>query len=243
MKIQAIRGYQIDLPLKEGKYSWSGGKSVEVFDSTVIEILTDTGIAGYGEVCPLGPFYLPAYAAGVRTGVQEIGPRLIGLDPLQIEFLNREMDRQLLGHPYVKSGIDMACWDILGKVSGLPVAHLLGGTFGEDYVLYRAISQRAPDEMAANIQMYREQGYTRFQLKVGGDPDTDIERIFEVASAIHDGERLVADANTGWVQHEAVRVVEAVAEVDVYIEPRQWHLIDFAPHGLGQLPAGQWPPY
>ena len=78
MKIKRIRAYQVDLPLVEGTYKWSGGKSVSVFDSTVVEIETDTGVIGYGEVCPLGPFYLPAYANGVRAGIVELGKHLIG---------------------------------------------------------------------------------------------------------------------------------------------------------------------
>ena len=60
-----VRAYQVDLPLHEGTYKWSGGNSVTTFDSTVVEVQTDAGITGYGEVCPLGPAYLPAYAAGV----------------------------------------------------------------------------------------------------------------------------------------------------------------------------------
>ena len=64
MKIQCIKAYQVDLPLYEGSYNWSGGKSVSVFDSTIVSVETDEGITGYGEVCPLGPFYLPAYATG-----------------------------------------------------------------------------------------------------------------------------------------------------------------------------------
>lgn len=218
MRITAIRGYQIDLPLKEGSYKWSGGKSVSVFDSTVVEVITDEGVTGYGEVCPLGPFYLPAYAAGVRAGMKELGPHLIGEDPTQLAKLNRRMDAALQGHPYVKSGIDMACWDILGKAAGLPVCTLLGGRYGDDFVLYRAISQETPEQMAAKVAGYRSEGYRRFQLKVGGDPDVDIERIRAVRAALQPGDKLVADANTGWLRHEAMRVVAAVKEVDVYIE-------------------------
>ena len=59
MKIVAIKVYQVDLPLVEGRYSWSEGKFVEVFDSTVVELLTDDGQTGYGEVCPLGPSICP----------------------------------------------------------------------------------------------------------------------------------------------------------------------------------------
>ena len=80
MKITRISCYQVDLPLHEGSYKWSGGKSVEVFDSTIVAVETDTGHIGYGECCPLGPFYLPAYAAGVRAGIKELGPHLIGED-------------------------------------------------------------------------------------------------------------------------------------------------------------------
>ncbi len=72
--------------------------------------------------------------------------------------------------------------------------------------------------MAANVASYRQQGYTRFQLKVGGNPDEDIQRIHAARSIIQPSDRLVADANTGWTQHESVRVVRAVSELDVYIE-------------------------
>ena len=82
MKIKRIRAYQVELPLHEGSYKWSGGKSVSVFDSTVVEVETDAGVTGWGEVCPLGPFYLPAYANGVRAGIAELGPHLLGEDPL-----------------------------------------------------------------------------------------------------------------------------------------------------------------
>src|SRR5215468_9922836 len=115
MKIKRIRAYQVDLPLHEGSYKWSGGKSVTVFDSTIVGVETDGGLVGYGEVCPLGPFYLPAYAEGVRAGLKELGPHLIGLDPREPAALNARMDAALKGHPYVKSGIDIACWDILGR--------------------------------------------------------------------------------------------------------------------------------
>ncbi len=218
MKIARIFAHRVELPLVEGSYKWSGGKSVSVFDSTIVGVETECGLVGYGEVCPLGPFYLPAYAEGVRAGLRELGPHLIGFDPRELSKLNHRMDAALKGHPYVKSGIDIACWDILGKVTGLPVCVLMGGRFGDSVRLYRAISQQPPDEMARNVAGYRDQGYTRFQLKVGGDPDQDIERIRQVRKILQSTDRLVADANTGWTQHEAMRVVRAVSDVDVYIE-------------------------
>src|SRR5205823_677023 len=146
------------------------------------------------------------------AGLGELGPHLLGENPLELLKLNRRMDAALKGHPYVKSGIDMACWDILGKVTGQPLCTLLGGRYGPDFVLYRAISQESPEAMARRVAEYRAEGYQRFQLKVGGDPATDIDRIRAVAEKLRPGEgdRLIADANTGWLMHDAMRVVRAV---------------------------------
>lgn len=204
--------------MAEGPYNWSGGNTVSVFDSTLVRVDTDEGVSGYGEVCPLGPAYLPAYAEGARTGIAEIGPSLLGMDPTHLGVLNRRMDEALKGHPYVKSPIDVACWDILGQVAGLPICTLLGGRCGEDFVLYRAISQESPERMAELVSTHRAEGYARFQLKVGADPAEDISRVQAVAAVVGPADRLIADANTGWLMHDAMRVVRALSGVDVYIE-------------------------
>jgi len=218
MKITAITAYQVDLPLREGRYNWSGGNFMEVFDSTVVAVETDAGITGYAECCPLGSAYLPSYAKGVRAGIAEIGPKLIGLDPTDLGPVNRQMDAVLRGHLYVKAPIDIACWDILGKVAGLPVYKLLGGAEQADIKLYRAISQEDSAVMAQKIAGYRAEGYTKFQLKVGGDANDDIARIKACRAILEPTDILVADANTGWTMADAARVVNAVRDVDVYIE-------------------------
>ena len=202
----------------EGCYTWSDGRFVEVFDDTVVEIETDAGISGYAESCPLGPAYLPAHALGVRAGLAELAPHLIGKDPRNTNEINRIMDASLLGHPHAKAPIDIACWDILGKATGLPLVSLLGGSAQNDVALYRAISQQPPERMAANVKRYRDEGYRCFQLKVGGNPNDDIERIRGAREVLGEDDVLVADANTGWERHEAARVVDAVRELDVYIE-------------------------
>ena len=165
MKITRILAYRVELPLHETTYKWSGGKSVTVFDSTIVRVETDAGVVGHGEVCPLGPFYLPAYAEGVRAGLRELGPHLIGQDPRELAKLNHRMDAALKGHPYVKSGIDIACWDILGQATGLPVCVLMGGRHGEKVRLYRAISQESPEEMAAKVAGYRAEGTRVFSSR------------------------------------------------------------------------------
>jgi L-alanine-DL-glutamate epimerase-like enolase superfamily enzyme len=112
----------------------------------------------------------------------------------------------------------MASWDILGKVAGLPVSTLMGGADAGRIPLYRAVSQGTPEAMVAAVQGYRADGYRHFQLKVGGDSDHDIARIHAVAALMGAGDRLIADANSGWRLFDAARVVNAVRGLDVAVE-------------------------
>jgi len=203
--------------MKEGSYSWST-QTFSAFDSTVVIIETDSGLTGVGETCPLGPAYLPAYAEGARTGLRKLAPDLIGENPLELDRINDRMDALLKGHPYVKSAIDMACWDLLGKATNLPVYALLGGMRQDKVKLFKVVSRQDPHAMAAKIRDYQDQGFKQFQMKVGAGADADIERIFKVSAELRPDCVLGADANTGWQQHEAIRVVKAVRDVDVYIE-------------------------
>ena len=203
--------------MKEGAYSWST-QSFAAFDSTVVIIETDEGLNGVGETCPLGPAYLPAYAEGARAGVAKIAPGLIGHNPLDINAIYGVMDLLLKGHPYVKSAIDMACWDILGKATQQPLYTLLGGKRQDEVRLFKVVSRQEPDAMAQKLKDYQQQGFTQFQMKVGADATVDIERIFKVAAQLKSGNVLNADANCGWRQHDAIRVVRAVKDVELYLE-------------------------
>jgi L-alanine-DL-glutamate epimerase-like enolase superfamily enzyme len=218
MKITKIEVFQVDYRLLDKEYAWSRGQSVSSFVSTVVRITTDTGLKGYAEVCPLGSAYMDAYARGVPAGVEEVGRHILGQDPCQLNRVNHLMDMALLGHNYVKSPLDIACWDIFGQAKGTPVCTLLGGRAMDKFPLYRAISQGSPEKMADDVVKYREEGYRRFQLKVGGDPDEDVRRTKAVLDVIESGDILVADANTGWLPHKAIRVVNALEGEDLYIE-------------------------
>jgi L-alanine-DL-glutamate epimerase-like enolase superfamily enzyme len=217
VKITRIAVFSAALPISGG-YSFAKGKSVATADTTVVRIDTDADITGWGEACPLGPFYLPSYAEGVRTGLSVLAPHLIGLDPRQIGALNRKMDRELRGHPYVKSAIDVAAHDILGKAGGLPVYALLGGRQMEAAPMYWSVSQGDPDDMRRAVARARQQGYSQFQLKVGGDPATDIERIRAGMDGMRPGETFLCDANTGWRRDEALKVAFATEDLDYILE-------------------------
>ncbi len=218
MKISQIDVYQVSYKLLDQKYAWSRSREVSSLTSTVVKVSTDKGLKGFAEVCPLGSAYMDAYARGVPSGIEEVGSLLVGQDPLQLNVINGLMDATLGGHNYIKSPLDIACWDILGQAAGAPVCTLLGGRAVDSFPLYRAISQGSPEEMAADVARYREQGYRRFQLKVGGEPDDDIRRVRASLEALQSGDILVADANTGWLSYQAIRVAEALAGENVYLE-------------------------
>ena len=123
MKITQISAWQVDLPLKEGRYNWSNGNSVSVFDSTVVEIKTDEGLYGYAECCPLGSAYLPSFARGVRAGLAELAPHLIGCDPANIQQINQVMDDALRGHPYAKAPDRYCLLGYIGQAFGSSGLH------------------------------------------------------------------------------------------------------------------------
>ena len=217
MRIKKISIYKADLPMKEGSYSWAK-QSFSSFDSTIVSIETDSDQTGIGETCPLGPAYLPAFADGARAAIENIAPHLLGLDPTNIDNINRVMDQVLKGHFYAKSAIDIACWDILGKSVSLPVYKLLGGMQNEKIKLFKVVSRREPDQMVRDIVEYQKQGFKQFQMKVGESVEIDIERIIKVSEKLKKGNILNADANCGWLQHEAVRVVSAINNISLYLE-------------------------
>ncbi len=218
MHITRLDAFQVRYGLLDREYAWSGGHQVTQFTTTVVKLTTSEGVTGFGEVCPLGAGYMEAHPGGVPAGLRELAPLLLGQDPTRIRAINARMDSALGGHHYVKSPVDIACWDILGQVTGLPVAALLGGRQVDDYPLYRAISQRAPEEMAHDVEKYRAEGYRRFQLKVGGHADEDIRRVEAALAVVQPGDVVIADANTGWRPHEALRVVHALRDRDYYVE-------------------------
>ena len=115
MRISQITVWQMDLPLRQ-PYFLSGGRlRFDRLDSTFVRIDTDAGLSGWGESCPWGHSYLPAHGPGVRAGLEILAPAVIGADPRCLDHVNRLMDVALPGHNYVKSAVDMACWDIFGR--------------------------------------------------------------------------------------------------------------------------------
>lgn len=220
MKITRITVFQVDLPL-EHPYWLSGGRlKFEMLDSTFVRIDTDEGISGWGEGCPWGTTYLPAHGPGIRAGIATLAPAVLGRDPRALRAVNEAMDVQLPGHLYVKSAIDIACWDILGQVAGLPLWQLFGGDKAQPVAINSSISTGTPEEMISRIHKARETGYRVHSAKLGGhDTDVDIARIEAISAALPTGDKLTFDINRAWTPAVAVQVLNSVAARDWVEQP------------------------
>ena len=235
MKISRISVWQIDLPLHT-PYFLSGGRlRFDRLDSTIMRIDTDDGLSGWGEACPWGHTYLPAHGPGVRAGLGLLAPSVIGLDPRAPDHINSVMDAVLPGHPYVKSAIDMACWDILGQAANMPLWQCLGGHDATPVAVNSSISTGTPDEMIELIRTASAAGYRTHSAKIGGtDIAADIARIDAIAAALPDGERVTFDINRAWQPATAIQVLNSVSSRDWIEQPCE--TLDQCAHVADRVP-------
>lgn len=218
MFIRSIEAYRVLQPFVDGPYKMSKGRTADAFDAVIVALTSDNGLTGWGEMAPLGTFYSAAFAAGTEAGVREIAPHLLGRDPCAIAQIGRLMDTVFNGHPYIKSALDMACWDLAARSAGVPLVTMLGGQESETVELYKVVTHGAPDTMAAHARRILAEGFRRIQVKVGGDVDGDIERLTAVAAAVPKGTVIFCDANAGWTPYQARRFADATRAVDYTFE-------------------------
>ena len=212
--VERVEIYGYDVTYVHGTYVMSDDRRITSLSSTIVRVLTAGGVDGFGEVCPLGPAYLPAFSGGARAALTELGPAVVGCDVRNLGNLGERLDRSLIGHAYAKSAIDIACWDALGKHLGLSVAALLGGERQPRFPLYFAVPLASPQEMADYVDARRAEGIHSFQLKLGADPYEDAARVRVVAEGAGDEDTIIADANCGWRVQDAVIAARLMNDLD-----------------------------
>ncbi len=217
MRIVRVAAYRQLQPFRDGPYVCRN-RSEEGTDATIVALESDEGLTGAGEMAPLGAFYAPAFAAGTRAGVAELAPLLLGADPREPRRVRRRLDAAMLGQPFVKSALDMAVHDLAAQAAGVPLCAYLGGRFGASVDLYRSVSQAAPDVMARAAAGYVAAGYRRIQVKVGGDPGEDVERVLAVRAAVAPGVVLFCDANGAWTTGQARAFLRDTRDLEITIE-------------------------
>lgn len=218
MKIIRLTVYHVDLPLSQ-PYWLSGGRlRFDSLDATFVKVETDAGLTGWGEGTPWGHTYVPAHGPGIRAGLETMAPAILGQDPRCLDAVERAMDLCLPGHLYAKAPVDLACWDIAGQASGLPIAAMLGARDEEGTWIASSVSSGAPDYMLGIVKAYREHGYKVHSVKVGGDVEADIARIRFLEENRLPDERILYDVNRAWTRREAALVMNACAALGITVE-------------------------
>jgi len=212
MKIKRIDVFQVELPYSGGTYKLSQGRSYRSFDATIVRVSTACGLEGWGESTPFGSTYIASHALGVRSGIAEIAPHLIGRDPRLVDRVYDVMDNSLVGHAHAKTPLDVACWDILGKATNMPVCDLLGGRTAYRMPVISSIYTGEPGDMRKRVDQHRRIGYLGHSIKIGaseaeGGPSLDAERIKESLADFKPGEFFIVDANGGMSIEHTLRLL------------------------------------
>ncbi|MEL7117161.1 MAG: enolase C-terminal domain-like protein [Pseudomonadota bacterium] len=217
-KITRIRLWHVPLTSHE-TYYMASGKTCDTVETVVLALDTDTGLTGWGEVCPI-PHYLPAYARGVGPALEDMAPVILGASPLGPEALIAKLDAHLPDFRFAKSAVDIALWDLTAQAAGLPLHALVGGQRQADLPLYHSITCIDPVEMARIARDAQSKGIKQFQAKLGADDDwqADVERLHKVREAVGPGPIVYGDWNCGADRLTATRVARGVAHLDVMIE-------------------------
>jgi L-alanine-DL-glutamate epimerase-like enolase superfamily enzyme len=204
MRITGIRATPVAVPFREDELWAFGGRRGLI--SIVLELTTDEGVTGIGEAA--------AYPSAdiILAVIRSVEPLVVGEDPFAIERIMKRIDIVGTWH-HVKAtspgiaGIEMACWDIVGKVCGQPLVNLFGGRVRDRVEFFYYLSRKSPAEVAADAKRGVDAGFRTLYLKVGSDdPNDDIERVEAVRDGAGPGALIRVDANEAWSSAAAIRI-------------------------------------
>ena len=209
MKITRVEAWLVTMRLAE-PYAIAYDSITEA-SNVFVRIETSGGVCGYGCAAP-DPYVTGEDTTAVLTALNETaGPAIKGSDPLRHAMLMERIKKVLGSMPSARAAIDMALFDIVGKVAGLPLWRLLGG--------YR---RRIRTSVTIGILPEREtvsaardlisRGFDCLKLKGGSDVEQDISRVLKVREAVGQETRLRFDANQGYTVEQSLRFVEATRD-------------------------------
>ncbi|MBS0265897.1 MAG: muconate cycloisomerase [Planctomycetes bacterium] len=213
MRITHIETFAVRIPLKAERRMISALGQHTVSDYVLVRIGTDTGVEGAGEATVM-PRWSGETVWGAKAVIEHVlAPQLIGCDPRAIAELDARMDRACAHNWFAKSALEMACWDLHGRAVGQPVYQLLGGAQRSLAITCRfSMGAYEPERARRRAAELVAEGFETIKVKVGGDPERDMERVRIVRDTIGPERRIVIDANCGWDADTAIRCVNALAD-------------------------------
>lgn len=233
MKITKIDYIPIRIPkrgAKDGQWLTALGNK-NFGDAVIILMYAEDGSLGLGEVSSLWD----SYASGlVRSMGQKIADAVIGIDVFNITAALAEMDKAVAWSKNalcLKAGIEMAMYDLIGKIKDMPVYQLLGGKRREQIPLSHSVSMGTVQERVAQAEAHVKAGFRTVKVKVGFDFKGDIEAVRAIRERFGPQLGIRVDANMGWRDEKTLlKVAGELAELGVLSIEQP-----FAPHELDKL--------
>lgn len=192
-------------------------RTVDHLDDIVVRVVAEDGTVGYGEAPPTAVITGDTKGS-ILCAVQEfIKPALAGMDLMDLETVMARLDGSMVHNTSPKAAVDMALYDLYGKVMGKPLYQLLGGA-RESFETDITISVNPVEEMVRDSREAVERGFTTLKVKVGKESDADVARMAAIRAAVGPAVRLRVDANQGWTAAQSVSNIRAMEDRGLDIE-------------------------
>lgn len=213
--LASIETYRIAVPLK--KPFKTALRTVEAAEAIIVHLTTQDGRSGFGEAPPTHVITGDTLD-GIERAIQLIGAQLIGMDVRRREQLFDKLHKTLIGNTSAKAAVDMALYDLIAQLAGMPLTEFLGG-YREAIETDYTVSVNSPEEMAEDAAVCEKEGFTVLKVKVGIDTaENDFARIQAIRERVGDKVTLRLDANQGWDPKTAVRIINRMEDAGFNIE-------------------------
>ena len=215
MKITDIQVGSISLPL--ARPFKTALRTVEAVNDIVVRVIAEDGTVGYGEAAPTAVITGDTTQSILCAIQQYIRPALVGMDLDDLDAIWTKLDACMVHNTTPKAAVDMAIYDLWGKLQGQPLYRLLGGarpTLRTDLT----ISVNPIPQMVADSRDAVEQGFDILKVKVGTGGLEDVERIAAIRAAVGPDVILRVDANQGWTADQSITVIRAMEDRGLDIE-------------------------
>lgn len=237
-RVTGVEAIPVALPVRR-ELRWRGLRGT-LGRWVVVRVHTDGGLVGFGEATPLpdwggdfGRYAGETPETVVHVVTDLLGPLVSGVDPFDVEATVERMDGAVRGHLYAKAAVEMALYDLQGKIVGQPVYKLLGGKYRPGVRIAHMIGLMGAEEAVEEALDAREDGCTAFQIKGNGDPDRDASVTRALRDALGSGALLRVDANGGYRRRGAKEAIRAVR----MLEDAGADLVEQPTEGLDEMAA------
>jgi len=213
MKIVRAEAIPVELELKE-PFSIAN-ETIEVADNIFIRLETETGLVGWG--CSTPDMVTSETKKTVLKSFEVAKRLVIGCDPTRINLLNYTMDNDIQGNPSLKASVNLAMYDLIGKMAGMPLFRLLGG-YREKIATSVTIGLNPTDLMVKKAKQIVSDGFDIIKIKCGINVEKDIENILAIRETVGSAIKIRLDANEGYSVEEAIRMIKAIEEKGADVE-------------------------